>query len=742
MTLEQIESNIWNNILDINDDWNIDSFSQELETLEEETILNMLLVLAPNYAKDFQSQSVDKKRENLIIFTYAKEILWDDFCNEFLSKNGKYKNVPFDEMVDFIGETLLADQNKDFLEATEMILTSDELWELHKKLISKTLNNQDILQSFIENQKKENINISEIVDEDAIKTLQEKWYDFKEIKQSETEIFEYLKKTYPNLSLDVSKNIATSIILYSIKMFNKNKRNQEIVDAFKWKWFEIFFENNIDSISWIRKIDALINPISKMHKLLETLKTYPTDGENNKVLVSPSNFIDFCEKIEDTQTSQDLLTKLKAQEKEEKQVLNKEQEKTNLEKIILEMWKILPETKVVESSNKTWKTPNLLAPAAATGALGGFAAWIKWQFEWFQNQWKNMFAAHSADLMSLKESCDVEIIWVNVWETLKKLLDSILKFFWREWGWDEYENEVIWKNFPWVLNYFKENITIDKIETQKDSIFYRSFKKEFESTKTEDKIKDFEIKWTMSYSTCVALNGLGNSQSDLNKQLDSLFYYRNFDQLFKNDSKKKEEFYKKAFTTSEKKQKQEDGTELSLKIWVIDLSIIDEILKENIQQPEDKNDSSDGKNIQATSLTNTVLDNKYKSHSKEISPNWTPLCSRTAVKNLQMFWINNPIQWDAIDCFNQLQSAWQISKVQPNNNLQAKVADIYLKTESPYNHRAASYKWTDGAWYVLDPYYWDNILGKKNRNNPIPYDQYISYMNWKWRPFMWANYFA
>ena len=129
----------------------------------------------------------------------------------------------------------------------------------------------------------------------------------------------------------------------------------------------------------------------------------------------------------------------------------------------------------------------------------------------------------------------------------------------------------------------------------------------------------------------------------------------------------------------------------------------------------------------------------------ERSASWTTLCSRTARRNLEMLGLTEIHQGSsARDSFNMYPTE-RIATFPPAADSTAKVADIYLDASSEnaqYGHRAAAFKqWNQ--WFVLDPYYGDNIVGEANRNNPIPAERYMDYMqHTQWRRFWWAAYFS
>lgn len=113
----------------------------------------------------------------------------------------------------------------------------------------------------------------------------------------------------------------------------------------------------------------------------------------------------------------------------------------------------------------------------------------------------------------------------------------------------------------------------------------------------------------------------------------------------------------------------------------------------------------------------------------EKSKRWITLCSRTAHKNLQKLGVNSR-RWNAIDVQRSYWK-WKI-KTYPFGD--GKVIDLFVKTKSPYWHRAAAF-FNNGECFVLDPYY--PVMNGKRTTKPIPYKTYENGLKAMWRKVVW-----
>lgn len=129
------------------------------------------------------------------------------------------------------------------------------------------------------------------------------------------------------------------------------------------------------------------------------------------------------------------------------------------------------------------------------------------------------------------------------------------------------------------------------------------------------------------------------------------------------------------------------------------------------------------------------------SYPKEFE-NWSTMCSRTAYKNLtHTLWVPTSAtkQWNAKDVYEQFLSSWDIQKGLSSNST-ANVADLFMESKKypQYGHRSVAFKsWNE--WYVLDPYL---PVNWRYSTNPIAYNDYMSYLQSKWRKFLWAKVYA
>lgn len=143
--------------------------------------------------------------------------------------------------------------------------------------------------------------------------------------------------------------------------------------------------------------------------------------------------------------------------------------------------------------------------------------------------------------------------------------------------------------------------------------------------------------------------------------------------------------------------------------------------------------SPDTSHIAATA---GAFEQEFTSSPFERSSTWTTLCSRTGRNNLSKILDRSEDipSGNAIDVheiyqswatFDGMVGGYSSSWSPPEN---ANVADIFLKTSSPYGHRVAAYRWPRG-WMILDPYY-----GGK-WTVPQPVEEYSKKNNIAWVAF-------
>lgn len=149
------------------------------------------------------------------------------------------------------------------------------------------------------------------------------------------------------------------------------------------------------------------------------------------------------------------------------------------------------------------------------------------------------------------------------------------------------------------------------------------------------------------------------------------------------------------------------------------------------------------KNYEKYGFDKTIV----KSAPYEKSPSWSTLCSKTAQRNAQDFWVilergnaydastklNAHYQeWvDSLVVTNMWQgyerrrvtSSWKDIPIKKLNEQSAEwnFADLYTSSKSEYGHRAIAFRWKDGMRYVLDPYNY----GSKDIN-PKPLEWYLT----------------
>jgi len=209
--LWQIEQNNTSEHINSKNELKYLSLQIELNNLNEKTINKSLQDIAPNYFNEIKNKHLEEKKELLAIFLVAKRILWNNFVDYFL-KWKKFNKVPLIEIQYFITELLNIESQKDIEMATEIILTEDELEQLHKILIISDQNKKvNTLREFITEQLNENITSAEIVKWTLLEQkLKKEWkHPIEYMKNLDSLWYTYLIWELPSLSEDTIRNMAS-----------------------------------------------------------------------------------------------------------------------------------------------------------------------------------------------------------------------------------------------------------------------------------------------------------------------------------------------------------------------------------------------------------------------------------------------------------------------------------------------------------------------------------------------------
>jgi len=562
------------------DTLNIEKEKREIDKLEKESLNKALYDIAPNYEKDFKQADINTKRNYLKLFSDAKTYLWEDFCNEFLSKNVKYKKVPLNEMISFILKILLNEQNKELLKTKELILTTDELKELHQAF--ESTNRKKELEKFIIEQLNENITSPEIIKWTLFAKKLELWWKNPEefIKNVDNVWFVYLQSNLENISKDTLRNMATWMTFTFIKLFEKSK------------WRIPNFIENIQNPNELLKIFLSkdgINFIEKTELIIKAIKNIKNE-EQNEILMNPEKFNMFYYDVliwnKDENTIQSELEKTWKYDKNN----------INIEKL-----------KNIANNASSYITKENVTLSSWLAWLWSIFGNVKGGIDGFQKHMKQEVLNNSDNIISFKEM--LETMWI--FKYIKDFFNKILKLIWFENGWDDFEKEIGDKNFSNIIEYFKKNITFEKIKTNTESLFYAWFKNNlWDSTTINEKIENIKINWKLSYKSYKYLDSMW--ANNIKDNLDNLFKTSNFEKLFENEDQKKD-FYKNTFKIEKIKQ-QQNWQEIKINIWIIDFNKIDETINKHYDELE-KNTIINNYN-NAPIIPETGLNNEKK---KEIT---------------------------------------------------------------------------------------------------------------------------
>ena len=561
MTIDNLKQNDTNNNGKL-EKQDIESLTWiQLNSLKEDVIDSKLNELAPRYKEDFNKIKDIEKKEYFILFYSAQKILWNDFIDDFLKKE-KYSKVPLKEMKNFLSELLLNEQNKELLKTKEIILTTDELKELHKILIKKET--KITLQDFLKEQLNENITSAEIIKwtsfAEKIKSLWENPYKF--IKNIDTVWFTYLESNLKNISKDTLRNMATWMTFTFIKLFTETN----------WK-IPQFLKNIKDPKKLLEKIhiDEWKSFFEKTNLLIKAIKDIEKNKnwEENWILMDPQKFSEFYYNILTWEIT-------------EGGIKNKLQ--TESEKYKPEDRKI-DELKKIANNASRYITKENLKKAWGLAWLWAMIDKLKSEGKEFKNYMKKEALNHADDIFKVKDFFKE----MGIFKYIKDLFDKFFKLVWFKDGWDEFEKKAQSKDFPKITEYFnklKNNLTPEFLVTEnwKKTIFYAWFGKYLNWDK-KDNITKIKVKWKLSHESFEYLNNIWWEK--VKENLNNFFTSKQFDEFFENDTKSKDDFYKNAFKM-EQKEVEKDGKKIKTNIWVIDFNKIDKVIKKSYKK-ENKN---------------------------------------------------------------------------------------------------------------------------------------------------------
>lgn len=507
----------------------------ELENIKVETLDTIIKKNIPkNYQEEVLGMSKAEKQWYIFLFQLWAKILSKKTIEILAEWN---KPLPLDEVTTFLTELVEAEEDKNLLETSTIVLTSDEIKQLKQEIFTENYTKKK-LEDFVKEQMNENVSSSEIINWTKLADkLKEAGYDKNFIKNMDT-LSSFVFKS-DNLSEDTSHNMWTWLTITIARLFND------------WKFLNIWWINNLlwflsgkTSISSksnnIQEVQNILNTVANIKKAIKKLKINEKNSENIELLMNPEKFSDFLyDSINNKKSEIEIENNIYAYIKSPSKFNNKKEVVSNLKKLFNKIWDNVSVENLqknkgkMESINTFWNTIRQVKE---------WINWMKWKtHDWIlQNKWM---------LMWIKET--MEELWI--WEVVKEIIDKILKFLWFKDGWDDIERNIENKNlFKETIEYFKEKTSLENIKKDKDSIFHKWMKQVLNNmsvSKPNQKIDEVKVKWKFSTNTLYYLSSLGTNKDNLKTNLDNFLKSNNFEKTLDNAWIKIEDFYKKVIWT-------------------------------------------------------------------------------------------------------------------------------------------------------------------------------------------------
>lgn len=513
--------------------------SKDLWNLQLSVVNSISKNLPDSYVESLKGETEKEQTDIILLFAYARKVLWKDFYDEFLAKWWKYRDIPLKNMIDFINNVLLTKKTKQALLTKQIILTEKELWKLYTMLADKKTTVKD-LQNFIDDQLNEDITSVEILE----------WTDFAKDKEGmkfmkglDQMFFKSLCDSFPNLSKDVLRNMATWTTFTFLKLTNtilKKQDPKKIFNALQNNQWNIL--DNIGNIIKKENQAKVPNLLNSLNGVLEWIKGW----EKNAVLMDPQKFSNLFYKVL-TWTTNDSEIK---QALESKEVYDRKKRDT----------KELKQTLKEVFQNRE-----------------SFDKFIK------SSSAKEVVKKHiSSESNTTQNNEKPEKKEESFWDIIEKFFKWIMVLFTGTENWNNNWDEKIEDKFPDIFWYLKEHLTFKNIKKNKESIFYKALNQ----ASNGENVKVFKTKWNLSLKSVRYLKQIwGDGKDNITKNLDKFFNSKDFD---KKIWKKKEDFYKKLITIKDISNTDKKWNTVSIKTWILNLDEINKIIEGFYDEKEKK----------------------------------------------------------------------------------------------------------------------------------------------------------
>ena len=584
--------------LDINHNWILEKeeleklwFKVSLSSLEKDAIDNAIKTatfIPENFRWEISKlKDPEEKKWYVFLLQFWEKELWKE------SFKSLTQQIPLKEVSLFLYELLKAEQQRDLLQNTSIILTNEEIKNLKENILTKNYTQKQLwkLQEFIKEQLEQNISSAELVEWTTLsKTLEKNNKDPKQFLENiDTISYKYFTDNIPNISKDTTRNMATGFTIALIKLYNQSNWN-----------LPIFLNsntilNNLKKIKLIKwEVNTWINFLDKIDLINKVINNNlnKKNSDKNELLMNPEKFSKFILKVvsnnlDEKNIKQEILNN----QNDDNIKLDHTKIKENLKSIFNKAWENLTEKHI----KHIWTIASLWEEIKKT--------------KWWTKQW---LKDNKSMLIEWKET--LESIWI--WKFFKKFINKILKFLWFKNGWDDIENKIEKNNnlSKYVVDYLKNTTSFENIQKDKTSIFHKGFENNLKDN-SKTKINQIKVTWNIWWKTMYYLTSLWTDKNSIEKNLTELFKYENFKTTLKKANIKEEDFLKQVFST-----KTEIQNKNKINIWTIDLTRLSNIIEKSNETEINEKIEKKAKTVEKSyaSPQKTTLDNLPKNDKEKI----------------------------------------------------------------------------------------------------------------------------
>ena len=586
----------------------------ELKALEDSAIDNAIQTkkfIPQNFRQEIlKIDNKEEKKMLVFLFQFWEKILWQESLNELA------KDIPLNEVILFLSEIIEIEKKENLMETATIVLTLDEIKELKEKILVDYT--KEKLKKFVEEQLNENISSSEAI----------KWTKFaKTLEKARKNPVEYMKnidKTLTifftaltsnietwktNISKDTLHNMWTWLSIAFLQFFAKNKDKVDFNFDSAQKAFEIIsntYDGKNIAINFVGAANKIANVIKENFD-----KEWLPKSENNDILMNPIKFSKFIMEVYKNNLGKwDILSKLQENQKTKHAEYKKQKVIEDIQNIFNSKDFENIKAEDIKKTKSIEKTGNVLNQ-------------LKWGLTEIKKEGHKWIENNKETLKTIKETAET----LGIWETIKKIINTILKWLGFENEWDDIEDKLETNTSldKYVVDYLKNKTNFENIEKEKtlssgeQSIFYKWFENNLKDN-SKEKISQIKVTWQISWKTMYYLSSLGTNKDSINNWLDTFFKADNFKQVLKKANIKEEDFYKKVFST--KKEKNDKWIETN--VGIINMEELSKVIEKAYEKEIEQIIKNKAKLVKEkyTSKKWITLDKLPKEQQEKIKAIW------------------------------------------------------------------------------------------------------------------------